>query len=127
MVVQKTLNNLKERPKDERVAVASGTAIFVVFILFIGWAYFFLKQIQSGQLTDISSGAQDKFNFTSVQQAQEQLKKQYGLSDEEDSNNLKSFPQEAAARKIQNTQTGTPAQGVDASGGAQFQPSDTEQ
>lgn len=127
MVVQKTLNNLKNRPKDERVAVASGTAIFVVLILFIGWAYFFLKKIQSSQLTDISSGAQDKFNFTSVRDAQEQLKKQYGLSTEEDTNNLKSFPQEAASRKIQNAQTGTPTQDSNVSGDAQFQSNGTGQ
>lgn len=127
MVVQKTLNNLKNRPKDERVAVASGTAILVVLILFIGWAYFFLKKIQSGQLINISSGAQDKFNFTSVREAQEQLKKQYGLSTEQNTDNLSSFPQEAASRKIQNSQTGTPAQGTDANGGTQFQPVGTGQ
>ncbi len=58
MVVQKTINSLKDRPKDERQVVAMGTAGAVVLVLLVGWAFFFLKNLRkeqavSGQLYDI--------------------------------------------------------------------------
>ena len=37
MVVQSTLNNLKEKPHDEKKAVASSIAIGVVILLLVGW------------------------------------------------------------------------------------------
>ncbi|QQG37746.1 MAG: hypothetical protein HYS26_03930 [Candidatus Kaiserbacteria bacterium] len=74
MVIEKTINNLKEKPKDERKAVAGGIAIAVVIILFIGWAFLFLKKIQRGGVeADLTSGAQSEFNFSSVREAQERL------------------------------------------------------
>lgn len=74
MVVQKTINNLKDRPKDERKAVAGGVAIFVIVILLVAWAILFFKRIQAGtQTLNIDSGAQDEFNFTSVKQAQQAI------------------------------------------------------
>lgn len=51
MVIQKTVNNLKDRPKDERQAVAIGTAGAVVIILIIGWAFIFLKSLRQEQTT----------------------------------------------------------------------------
>ncbi len=48
MVVQRTINNLKERPKDERKAVASFIAIGLIVILLIAWAIVFFRRIQSG-------------------------------------------------------------------------------
>lgn len=48
MVVQKTLDNLKDKSHDEKKVVASGIAIFVVIILFVGWGFLFLRKIQSG-------------------------------------------------------------------------------
>lgn len=58
MVVQKTISNLKERPKDERQVVAMGTAGAVVLVLLVGWAFFFLKSLRkeqaaTGQLYEI--------------------------------------------------------------------------
>ena len=47
MVVQRTINTLRERPKDERVAVAGGIAIAIVTILFFGWAIFFFRGINN--------------------------------------------------------------------------------
>jgi len=52
MVVVRTVHKLRERPKDERVAVAAGTALSVVALLFIGWAAFFLHGAGSGQFVE---------------------------------------------------------------------------
>jgi hypothetical protein len=59
MVVQKSINNLKERPKDERQVVAIGFAGVVVLILVVAWGFFFLKDLRkeqaaSGQLYEIN-------------------------------------------------------------------------
>lgn len=84
MVVQKAINNLKAGPKEDKVAVASGIAISFVVILLIAWAIFFFRGIAKGtQQLDLSGGAQDEFNFSSVKQAQEQLKQQYSNSTED--------------------------------------------
>ena len=48
MVIQKAIDNLKDKPKDDRKAVAGGIAIAVVVILFFGWAFIFFKNIQRG-------------------------------------------------------------------------------
>lgn len=58
MVVQKTINNLKDRPKDERQVVAIGFAGTVVLVLIVAWGFFFLKslrqeQVSAGQQFDI--------------------------------------------------------------------------
>lgn len=47
MVFQQTIENLRERPHDERRAVAGGIAIGVVVILFLGWAFIFLHDLNS--------------------------------------------------------------------------------
>lgn len=79
MVVQKTIDNLKNSPKEDKVAVASGIAVSVVVVLFAAWAIFFIRNLQktSGSI-ELSGGAQDQFNFTSVKEAQEQLQRVYG-------------------------------------------------
>ncbi len=48
MVVQKAINNLKEGPKEDKVAVAGGIAVSVVAVLLIAWAIFFFRSIQGG-------------------------------------------------------------------------------
>lgn len=84
MVVQKTIDNLKERPKDEKTAVAGGIAITVVLILFIGWGFLFIKKIQKGgELRDLGSGAQEEFNFSSVKEAQKQLQDNFQYTADE--------------------------------------------
>ena len=47
MVVQRTIDNLKERPKHERKAVASWIAIGLIIILLVGWAIVFFSRIRS--------------------------------------------------------------------------------
>ncbi len=84
MVVQKAISNLKSGPKDDKVAVASGVAISVVVVLLAAWAIFFFRNIQrNSQQLNLSGGAQDEFNFSSVKEAQEKLKQEYSNTTEE--------------------------------------------
>jgi len=57
MVVQRTINSLRDRPKDERVAVAGGIAIAVVTVLLVGWVVFFLHGIGSGTSSQATNPA----------------------------------------------------------------------
>lgn len=101
MVVQRTIDNLKDRPKDERKVVAGGIAIFVVVILLSAWAFFFFKRIQSGaQEVNLSSGAQENFNFTSTKEAQQALEQQYS----DNTNDLLQLRTDAAANQVGNQQ-----------------------
>ena len=75
------LNTLKQGPKEDKVAVASGIAVSVVIVLLVAWAIFFFRSIQQGtQKVNLSGGAQDQFNFTSVKQAQQQLQQDFGAA-----------------------------------------------
>jgi len=78
MVIQKAVDNLKERPKDERKAVAGGIAVTVVAVLFIAWSIFFLKNLGKTAIDPkFQSGAQSEFDFNSVREAQERLLQEY--------------------------------------------------
>jgi uncharacterized protein HemX len=60
MVLQNTVNNLRERPRNERKAIAGAAAVTVVAILFIGWAIFYFNKIQNNntETTITTSGAE---------------------------------------------------------------------
>lgn len=118
MVVQKTIDNLKSGPKDDKVAVASGVAISVVVVLLAAWAIFFFRNIQkNAEQLNLSGGAQDQFNFTNVKEAQDKLKQEYSNSTEE----YQQLRNDAAAQQMQfQLQTGvqeTQGGGVDQFGG----------
>jgi hypothetical protein len=83
MVIQRAVDNLKEKPKDDKKAVAGGIAIMIMAILFFGWAFMFVKKIQRGT-TELQFGgtAQDDFNFSNVRQAQDDLMNDYSREDE---------------------------------------------
>ena len=98
MVVQKAINNLKQGPKDDKVAVASGIAISVVVVLLAAWAIFFFRNIQkNSEQLNLSGGAQDEFNFSSVKDAQEQLKQQFSNSTQD----LEQLRNDAVSNQIQ--------------------------
>ena len=85
MAGQKTLDKLKDKPKDERAVVAGGISIFVVAVIFIIWVIFFFKQIQSGTGNPtLNSGAQGDFMSDSVKSAGQQLQQIYGQSNSDD-------------------------------------------
>ncbi len=98
MVVQKTLNNLKQGSKEDKVAVASGIAVSVVVVLLAAWAIFFFRSIQrNSQQLNLGGGAQDEFNFSSVKEAQEKLKQEYSNSTQD----FQQFQNDAASQQMQ--------------------------
>jgi L-ascorbate metabolism protein UlaG (beta-lactamase superfamily) len=97
VVVQKTINNLKDRPKDERKVVAGGIAITIVIVLLLAWSIVFFKRIQAGtQQVTLDSGAQDEFNPSSVKAAQDAIQQQ----DQSDSEDLYHLRDDAAAMQV---------------------------
>ena len=111
MVVQKTIDNLKERPDEEKKAVASGVAIGFVVILLFAWGFFFVRKVQHSGAMNLSGGAQDEFNFTTVKEAQQQLKQNDASTSEE-------FRQIRNSAANNSTQAGQSSEQVDQSGGA---------
>ena len=98
MVVQKAINNLKDGPKDDKVAVASGIAISVGVVLLAAWAIFFFRGVQkNANQLNLSGGAQDEFNFSSVREAQEKLKQEYSNTADE----FLQLRNEAASQEMQ--------------------------
>lgn len=79
MVVQKTLDNLKDRPHDEKKAVAGGIAIAVVVVLMIAWGFLFLRNIKKGAPASLENGAvpTDQFNMNLIKDAAQQLSQGY--------------------------------------------------
>ncbi|MDO8482120.1 MAG: hypothetical protein Q7S75_03500 [bacterium] len=83
MVLQKAVDNLKIRPKDERKAVAGSIAMLIVAILFVGWVVIFFKRIQSNsqQVESIGNSLKGKFDLSSVTEAQQQIVNSYNNTD----------------------------------------------
>jgi len=102
MVVQKTIDSLKGRPKDERKAVAGGIAVFVIIVLLLAWGILFFKRIQSGaQRIQLDFGAQNEFNFSGVRAAQEEIAEQNASGFIEDLTRLRD---DAAGKALQGQQ-----------------------
>ncbi|OGG77875.1 hypothetical protein A3B35_00605 [Candidatus Kaiserbacteria bacterium RIFCSPLOWO2_01_FULL_54_24] len=83
MVIQKAVDNLKDKSSDEKKVVAGGIAIAVVAVLFVGWAILFLKKLQrGGELQQLGGGAQDEFLGSSIREAQDALMRDFSDIDE---------------------------------------------
>ncbi len=116
MVVQKAIDKLKDGPKEDKVAVASGIAITVVVVLMVVWAILFFRGIQKGsQELNLSGGAQDQFNFSSVKEAQKQLQQEFSSSTQD----LQQLRNDAASQQMQFQQQ-TSMQETQGSGADQF-------
>lgn len=55
MVLQRHIDNLKERPHHERRAVALTIAIAVVVVLFVGWAFIFFTELHTNDASDANA------------------------------------------------------------------------
>jgi len=67
VVLQRTIENLRDRPKHERRAVAFWIAIAVIVVLFVAWGIFFVSTLNSNTLQPVN----DAYN-QAVQQVQTQ-------------------------------------------------------
>jgi hypothetical protein len=83
MVIQRTIDNLKDKPHEEKKVVAGGIAIAVVVVLLVGWAFFFLRSIQKGEVVPTLQGGsvpEDQLNAQFIQNTQRQLNDYYQQS-----------------------------------------------
>ena len=83
MVLQKAVDNLKGQPKEDKTAVASGVAVFVVIILVVMWGFFFLRKIQRGAPLEFGNSAQNEFDFSSVRDAQKEIENNFKYTEDE--------------------------------------------
>ncbi|KKW18551.1 MAG: hypothetical protein UY61_C0080G0009 [Candidatus Adlerbacteria bacterium GW2011_GWC1_50_9] len=110
MVLQKAqqmIDNLKERPKDDKKLIAGGIAIIVVIILFFGWAYLFLNKIQnSDQSIELSSVVQDTSLSDVARQAQQELQQGFSGFDEVKELRAQLEAQQSSGASMQYNQSG---------------------
>ena len=104
MVMQKAVDNMKDRPEDERKALAGGIATLVVAILIIGWAILFFRKIQNGgvQVNQLGGDLKSQFDVSPITDAQKQLINSYKSTTDE----LKAIRYEAAQQQVQSGKAG---------------------
>ena len=54
MVIQNTIDNLRDRPHHERRAFAMAISLGVVAVLFFGWLVFFVRNVERDALAPTS-------------------------------------------------------------------------
>jgi len=80
--LQKAINKAKEQEPEDKKVIAGSIAALVVVILLVAWSFLFLKKMQRNvQTVDLSAGAQDEFNFTSVREAQRAIQESFQYTD----------------------------------------------
>ncbi len=103
MVVQKTLNNLKDRSHEDKKAVATGIAISVVVLLIIAWGFLFIRKMQRSDLSSLQNAAvpSDQFNMNLIRDTERELSNQYDTSGDD----LREM-RDTAAQNSANIETG---------------------
>ena len=99
MVVQRTIDNLKDKPHEEKKVVAGGIAILVVMILLVGWGFIFLRKIQRAGDVPTFQGAgipEDQLNAQFLSGTQEQLNQYYQSAQDQ----LREIREDSAAREV---------------------------
>lgn len=94
--MKQKFDELKERPKEERSAVASSMAVIIMFILFLGWAFVFFNKVSSGEELETTWGPRSDIvdDLDSFDRASDQLSDSYFDATEE----LRRIRDAAAAR-----------------------------
>jgi len=86
MVVQDKIDSLKEKPHEEKRAVAGGIAVTVVVVLLVGWAFLFLRNIQKGaEIPTLQGGSvpEDQLNTQFIQATQQQINQYYQSAEDQ--------------------------------------------
>ncbi len=98
MVVQKTVDKLKAGTHDEKHAAASVAAAIVVFVLFLGWGYFFLRNLKENPLPQIDTSAipEDLYDTRALRQLEQVGQESYGTAQQ---NQLEMLRESAAAQE----------------------------
>ena len=75
MAIKNAVNNLRNRPKADRAAVASGIATTVVALLFLGWAIIFFHNMRSfnAQTQSANNEAQSQLDTAALNEAKRLL------------------------------------------------------
>jgi hypothetical protein len=74
---EKTLNNLRERPKEERTTIAAWIAIGVVAILFVCWLIYFFNSIKNTPAPNFGSQVTQQAQ-NGIQEADQQIQQESG-------------------------------------------------
>lgn len=79
MVVGKALDNLKDKPHEEKKVVATGVAVGVVLVLLVGWGFLFMRKIQRGTMPTLEGSAvpQDQIDAAFIRDTQQQINQFY--------------------------------------------------
>lgn len=117
MVVGKTLDNLKDKPHEEKKVVATGIAVGVVIVLLIGWGFLFLRKIQRGTMPTLEGSAvpQDQVDAAFIQQTQQQINQFYQTQQDQ----LRDIRDNAAGNQVpssNNAESVSPYDNVDGFG-----------
>ena len=57
MVVQRTIENLRARSREDRKAIASSVAFLAAALIFVIWAFFFAREFSVEPLSDSAKEA----------------------------------------------------------------------
>jgi hypothetical protein len=113
MVLQNAVDNVKDKPHEEKKAVATSIAVGVVVVLLVGWGFLFLRKIQRGSLPTLEGSAvpQDQIDAAFVRETQQQINQFYQSSQDQ----LREIRDTAAQNEAD---TGYTSESVEVRGGA---------